>query len=174
MEFTGARVSDLPTVEVSTWVGTTPGQVWKVVSDITVMPETSSELQSVEWLDNGPVRVGSSFLGRSCHAALGAWSTVSYVVQCDEPSVFSWAVDDIERPNSTWRFTLQPDSGGTLLTYFVQMGPGRSGLSRAIDRMPDKEPKIVFNRLREFEKSMGATLAALKARAENTHPTTDA
>ena len=44
------------------------------------------------------------------------------------------------------------------------MGPARSGLSHAIDRMPDKEQKIVFVRLRELaaehdlrELSMGTT-----------------
>ena len=40
------------------------------------------------------------------------------------------------------------DPGGTLLRQWVQMGPGRSGLSVAIDRMPEKEQKIVFVRLR--------------------------
>jgi len=48
----------------------------------------------------------------------------------------------------------------------VQVGPGRSGLSYAIDRMPDKEQKIVFVRLREFEANMGATLAEIKRLAE--------
>ena len=38
------------------------------------------------------------------------------------------------------------------------MGPGRSGLSFAIDRMPEKEQKIVFVRMREFEANMAATL----------------
>jgi hypothetical protein len=48
----------------------------------------------------------------------------------------------------------------------VPIGPGRSGLSTAIERMPDKEQKIVFVRLRELEANMGATLAAIKKRAE--------
>jgi hypothetical protein len=39
-------------------------------------------------------------------------------------------------------------------------------LSVAIERMPDKEQKIVFVRLREFEANMGATLAAIKRLAE--------
>jgi len=49
----------------------------------------------------------------------------------------------------------------------VQMGPGRSGLSVAIDQMPDKEQKIVFVRLREFEANMEATLALIKGLAED-------
>jgi hypothetical protein len=46
------------------------------------------------------------------------------------------------------------------------MGPGRSGLSFAIDRMPEKEQKIVFVRLREFERSMAGTVDAIRKMAE--------
>jgi len=46
------------------------------------------------------------------------------------------------------------------------MGPGRSGLSLAIDQMPDKEQKIVFVRMREFERNMTSTLEQLKRLAE--------
>lgn len=48
----------------------------------------------------------------------------------------------------------------------MRLGPGRSGLSHAIDRMPEKEQKIVFVRLREFERSITATLDAIKVLAE--------
>ena len=46
------------------------------------------------------------------------------------------------------------------------MGPGRSGLSFAIDRMPDNEQKIVFVRMREFEQNMASTLGQIKKLAE--------
>jgi hypothetical protein len=36
----------------------------------------------------------------------------------------------------------------------------------AIDSMPDKEQKIVFVRMREFEAAIGKTLAAIKRLAE--------
>ncbi|WP_369741841.1 hypothetical protein [Mycobacterium servetii] len=49
----------------------------------------------------------------------------------------------------------------------MQMGPGRSGLSVAIDAMPDKEQKIVFVRLREFEAAIDKTLSAIKRLAEH-------
>ena len=48
----------------------------------------------------------------------------------------------------------------------MQMGPARSGLSLAIDAMPDKEAKIVFVRLRELEAGMKHNLAAIKELAE--------
>lgn len=66
-----------------------------------------------------------------------------------------------------WRFRLAPRDEGTVLNYWMQMGPGRSGLSVAIESMPDKEQKIVFVRLREFEGAIGNTLAAIKRLAEH-------
>ena len=171
MEWTGARYADKPTVEVPIEIDAPPERVWAIVSDIAVMPGASPELQAVEWLDgrNGP-GLGARFAGHNRHEAFGEWSTVSVIVEYDPPRVFAWAVGDPEFPAAIWRFSLEPHEGGTLLRQWVQMGPGRSGLSYAIDRMPDKEQKIVFVRLREFEANMGATLAAIKRLAENYGP----
>ena len=146
MEWTGARYADSPTVEVPIEIGAPPERVWAIVSDIETMPGTSPELQAVEWLDGrGGPGLGARFRGHNRHEALGEWSTVSQIVEYEPPRVFAWAVGDPE---------------------WVQLGPGRSGLSVAIERMPDREQKIVFVRLREFEANMGATLAAIKRLAE--------
>jgi hypothetical protein len=67
---------------------------------------------------------------------------------------------------ATWRFTLRPAGAGTLLEQWARMGPGRSGLSIAIDAMPEKEQKIVFVRLREWETAMKHNLDVIKDRAE--------
>jgi hypothetical protein len=88
-------------------------------------------------------------------------------VECEAPRVFAWAVQDPEQPSAVWKFTLAPDDGGTRLSQWMRMGPGRSGLSFAIDRMPEKEQKIVFVRMREFETAMEHNLAAIKARIES-------
>ena len=53
-----------------------------------------------------------------------------------------------------------------MLEQWAQMGPARSGLNLAIDAMPDKEQKIVFVRLREFESGFTRNLAAIKELAE--------
>ena len=53
-----------------------------------------------------------------------------------------------------------------MLEQWSQMGPARSGLNIAIDAMPDKEAKIVFVRLREYEAAMRHNLAEIKERAE--------
>jgi carbon monoxide dehydrogenase subunit G len=167
MEWTGARYADNPTAEASTWVDAPPERVWEVVSDIELMPELSTELQSAAWCDATGPAVGRTFVGRNRHDALGEWETTSTIVECDRGRVFAWAVQGFDGVSSTWRFTLEPDGSGTRLRQWMQMGPGRSGLSLAIDQMPDKEQKIVFVRMRELEKSIIATLAAVKDRAES-------
>ncbi|MFJ5531732.1 SRPBCC family protein [Streptomyces sp. NPDC093261] len=167
MEWTGARYADKPTLEVSTWIDAPPERVWDLVRDITLMPAMSDELQSVEWLDGatGPA-VGARFLGRSKHEAFGEWETTSHVVEYEPGRVLAWAVEDPAHPSAVWRFRLRPKDGGTELSQWMQLGPGRSGLSVAIDRMPDKEQKIVFVRLREFEDAITSTLGKIKERAE--------
>jgi uncharacterized membrane protein len=167
MEWTGARYADKPTVEVSTWIDAPPERVWAVVSDVERMPSMSEELESVEWLDGatGPT-VGARFIGRSSHEALGKWATTSHVIECDPPRVLAWAVVDPDEPSAIWRFRLEPSGGGTELSQWMQMGPARSGLSFAIDRMPEKEQKIVFVRMREFERNITCTLEHIKRLAE--------
>lgn len=168
MQWTGARYSDTPTVEGATWVDADQHRVWDLISDIELMPTLSNELLAVEWLDGatGP-RLGSRFIGHNEHDAFGRWSTTSQIIACDEPHEFAWAVGEPETPSAIWRFRLTPRDGGTALSFWTQLGPGRSGLSSAIDAMPDKEQKIVFVRLREFEAAIDKTLAAIKRLAEH-------
>jgi uncharacterized protein YndB with AHSA1/START domain len=167
MEWTGQVYADAPTVAVHTRIEASPERVWALVSDIGLMAKLSRELQEVEWLDGvtGP-GVGHRFVGRNAHEALGTWETTSTVIEYDEPRRFAWAVGDPGHPWSVWRFTLSPDGSGTVLEQWTQMGPARSGLSLAIEAMPDKEQKIVFVRLREFETGFKANLATIKELAE--------
>lgn len=136
MEWTGARYADTPTVEVRAWVEAPPDRVWEIVPDVTLMPDMSEELQSVRWLD-GAARpaVGARFAGRSRHESFGEWETTSHVVECDPPRVLAWAVEGLSRPSAVRRFRLAPKDGGTELAEWMRMGPGRSGLSIAIDTL---------------------------------------
>ena len=167
MEWTGAKYADTPSVSAQTWIDAAPERVWRLVTDVQAMPEMSDELQAVTWCDgaSGPA-LGARFVGTSKHEALGEWSTTSHVIEFDPPHVFAWAVQDPATPTAIWRFTLAAQDGGTVLSQWMRMGPGRSGLSLAIDRMPDKEEKIVFVRMREFENAIIATLARIKQRVE--------
>jgi uncharacterized protein YndB with AHSA1/START domain len=167
MEWTGQVYADTPTVAAQVYIDAPPERVWDLVSDIFLMPRLSPELQEVSWLDDatGPA-VGCHFLGRNANQYSGTWETVSTVVECDPPRCFSWAVGDPGHPMATWRFTLRPDGTGTVLEQWARMGPGRSGLSVAIDAMPDKEAKIVFVRLREWEAGLKHNLDVIKDTAE--------
>lgn len=167
VEWTGARYADTPTVEVSTWIAAPPERVWELVSDVAAMPGMSSELQTITWVGDatGP-ELGARFEGHNRHKAIGEWTAPAEIVEFEPPRLFGWAVGDPTRPAANWRFRLEGSDGGTRLSQWVRLGPGRSGLSAAIDAMPDKEQKIVFNRLREFEANMTATVAAIKERAE--------
>jgi uncharacterized protein YndB with AHSA1/START domain len=167
MEWTGARYADKPTVEVRTWIDAPPERVWALVSAVELMPSMSEELQAVEWLDGATEpAVGARFVGHSRHEALGEWATISHVTECEPDRVLTWAVENPDHPTATWRFRLVPRDGGTELSQWMQIGPARSGLSLAIDRMPEKEQKIVFVRMREFERNMTATLDHIKKLAE--------
>ncbi len=167
MEWTGQRYADTPAVAVTTYIEAPPERVWALVSDIYLMPRLSNELQEVEWLDRvSEPAVGCRFRGRNAHRALGTWETVSTIVACDKPREFGWAVGDPGHPSATWRFTLSPEGPGTVLEQRAQLGPGRSGLSLAIDAMPENEQKIVFVRLRDFEAGFTRNLAAIKELAE--------
>ena len=174
MEWTGARYADKPTVEVHTWIAAPPAQVWRLVSDIELMPRMSSELQSVEWLDGGGPALGARFVGRSKHEAFGEWATTSHIVEWEPPKRLAWAGEDPQYPSAIWRFTLEPQDGGTVPREWMQMGPAPSGLSFAIERMPEKEQKIVFVRMREFEANMAVTLEGVKKLAENAQTSEEA
>jgi uncharacterized protein YndB with AHSA1/START domain len=168
MEWTGAVYADAPTVEVSTWIDAPPDKVWALASDIRTMPECSPELERVEWNDGSDQPcVGARFTGYSKHPALGEWSTVSEIVEYEPQRVMAWAIGDASHPTATWRLRLTPEGTGTRLSQWAQMGPAPSGLSIAIAQMPDKEQKIVFNRLREFEAGMQCALEHIKQRAES-------
>ena len=54
----------------------------------------------------------------------------------------------------------------TRLRQWARLGPGPSGLSMAIESMPDKEQRIIARRLEEHRTNMTATLAGIKDLAE--------
>ncbi|TQM32875.1 SRPBCC family protein [Nocardia bhagyanarayanae] len=167
MEWTGQVYADVPVVAEEVYIEAGADAVWELISDIHLMPKLSAEVRDVAWLDEatGP-GVGHRFVGRNAHPSLGEWETVSTVVEYDERRRFAWAIGDPAHPSSVWRFALEPTGSGTTLRQEAQMGPAPSGLSLAIEAMPDKEQKIVFVRLREFESGIRTNLAAIKRLAE--------
>jgi hypothetical protein len=179
------RYADGPTMAVDLCIGAAVPTVWELVTDIHLPARLSPELQRAEWLDgaSGP-RVGAVFAGWNRHPMLGEWRTVSHVLDLEEPSLFRWAVVDVDgrfarsgrghvpdpdRPLATWAFTLRPEEAGTRLGQSVRIGPGRSGVNLAIDRAPEREEEIVAFRLNELRAGIEASLQGIKALAEARH-----
>ena len=166
-----ARYADGPTTEAKIVVHAPIGQVWRLVSDIPTPVQFSEELQGVEWLDDGGPAVGARFRGRNAHDKVGNWESTSMVTRYEPEVAFEWTLGDVDHPSARWRFSLEPTDAGVTLTLWVQIGPGRSGLSPAIEAMPDKEERIVARRLEEHRANMVKTLEGIKALAEEqTHP----
>jgi Polyketide cyclase / dehydrase and lipid transport len=154
------RYADGPTVEVDTLVEAPPAVVWSLVSDVTTPVRFSDELQEVRWIDE------QRFVGRNSHPAAGTWETTCTVVAREPEREFGWVVGDPAHPSASWRFTLEPAGGGTLLRQWMRMGPAPSGLTPAIEARPDKEERIVARRLSEHRANMQRTVDGIKRLAE--------
>jgi carbon monoxide dehydrogenase subunit G len=162
------RFADGPTIEVDAHIDAPPARVWPFVTDVAVPAEFSSEFQGGEWIEpSSGAALGAKFRGRNALDGVGEWETTSEVIECDEPHAFAWAVGDPSNASATWRFTLTPDGDATKLSYFVEMGPGPSGLTAAIERIPDKEERIIERRVQQHRANMMATLEGIKRLAES-------
>lgn len=158
------RLSDRPTVEVSATIRALPGVVWEYVTDINISSRFQDEFQGADWLDEGPA-LGARFVGRNSSGRF-EWETTCTVVECTPESTFSWVVNDVEDPVATWTFLLQEVEEGTLLTYHRVVGMGESGLTRAIEKYPDREEEIIADRDAVHREHMQAVVDGIKALAE--------
>ncbi|MFF3762671.1 SRPBCC family protein [Streptomyces sp. NPDC001922] len=172
------RYEDGPGVDGEVYIEAVPARVWDLVTDIGLPARLSPELQRTEWADGatGPA-LGARFTGYNRHPGLGEWRTVSHVVALQDQRAFAWVVVDPDgrfgepsadpsHPLATWRFDIEPEGAGTRLRQSARIGPARSGVSLAIDRMPERETEIVAMRLDELRTNIDATLRGIKALAE--------
>ena len=164
------KYADCPTASVSIDVGAPPAVVWALVSDIGLSSRFSTEVSGAEWLDgaDGPA-LGARFVGHSAHDAIGEWSTTCIVTAFEPERVFEWSVigrdDDV---SSIWRYTMTDRGEESVdLEFWFQMGPGRGGLNYAIERMPDKEERIIDRRMKEHRLNMERVVAGVKELAES-------
>lgn len=164
------RHADKPTVEVEVRVAAAPEVVWPLVADVALPAQASPELVEAHWVEpTAEPAVGCRFVGTNRNRHFGQWQTISTVTEYDPPHTFGWAVGEVDDPNTSWRFTLRRDGEDgqhTVLTQWMQLGTGASGLGIAIARMPDLEERIVQRRLEEFQAAMRANLELIRQRAE--------
>jgi hypothetical protein len=161
------RYRDQPTIEVTQRVGCDVPTAWGYVTDINLPARCSTELESVEWLDDaGAVALGARFRGRSKHDAFGSWETVCEVVEVEDERRWVWNVIGPDGVSSTWGFEVEPTRDGTLIRQWGRMGPGPSGLTVGISAQPDKEARIISRRISEWQQNMQANLDWIRSQAE--------
>ncbi len=159
------RYADGPEAEVSVDIAAPPSVVWDLVIDINLPARFSDEFTGAEWLDQGTPALGARFLGHNDNGQ-SQWDTTCTVVEFEQGKVFAYAVEDVDDPAATWRYSIEPTAVGTRLTMWAQMGPGRSGVSYIIHKNPDREGEIVARRLEMWLTNMNATVAGIKSLAE--------
>jgi Polyketide cyclase / dehydrase and lipid transport len=163
----GPRYADCPSTESEIMIDAPVSVVWELVTDINLPARFSNEFKGAEWLTPAThAEVGARFEGTNEHPALGRWQTTCTVIECEPGVSFAYVNGEVDSPMATWRFLMAPAGQHVRLVQSAQMGPARSGLSIAIDAMPDKEQRIIARRLKEFRTNMAATLAGVKALAE--------
>jgi hypothetical protein len=95
------------------------------------------------------------------------WEVICTVTAFEPESVFEWSVGLDQERAARWRYELSPSATGSTLRYEAEMGPGPSGLTPVIEKMPDKEDKIVANRLATWTANMTTTVEGIKGLAES-------
>ena len=65
-----------------------------------------------------------------------------------------------------WGFEVDPGRNAVTVRQFARMGPAPSGLSIAIEAMPDKESRIISHRLDEWRENITANLVAIRDQIE--------
>jgi nitroreductase len=160
-------MADGPGQMVEIDIKASPEIVWRLVTDLAVPARFSDEFQGGSWDDPDQAsRAGSTFTGHNRHPQVGDWSTTSIVAEWDPPRTFAWSVSDLDNSTARWRFTIEKVPGGSRLRFHVRMGPGPSGLTPAIEAMPDKEAAIISHRQREHKANMERTVEGIKTLAE--------
>lgn len=160
------KYADSPTAQVEIEIDAPPAVVWPLVSDISLPARFSEEFQGAEWIDDGPA-LDATFRGRNRHPVVGEWSVLCTVTDFEPQRVFEWTVGDLDDRAARWRFEIEEQGSGCLLRFRAVMGPGPSGLTPAIQQMPDREEDIVARRIGEWSANMQRTVEGIAALAED-------
>lgn len=164
-----ASITNAHGVVVEVDIKAPAAKVWEYVSDINLPARFSNEFVGAEWdCFDAEIGVGATFTGHNEHPTIGAWDVEVTVTHFEERKRFGWRTGgDGSAPGALWRFELEYIPGGTRLRYLLQIGPGRSGLTPAIEAMPDKEPRIIARRQDEHKANMQAVIEGVKQLAES-------
>jgi nitroreductase len=161
-------LADGPGMVVEVDIGAPVGAVWERVVDIDLPARFSEEFTGARWADgvDGP-GVGAKFIGSNTHPTIGEWEVPCFVDRYVEHEEFGWVTSDLDNPGARWRFELSSIAGATRLRFAVDLGPGPSGISVAIEAMPDREPRILFRRMEEHRANMQRVIDGIKEMVES-------
>ncbi len=161
------RHADGPGTVVEVDIKAPVSAVWPYMTDISFGARYSEEFTGASWDDgfDGPA-MGARFTGSNTHPAIGEWDVPCFVDHYDENHQFGWVTSDPDNPGAQWRFEASSIAGATRLRYSVILGPGPSGITAAIESMPDKEPRILARRIDEHRANMTRVIEGIKAAAE--------
>jgi nitroreductase len=160
------RFSDGPGTVAEIDIRATPARLWPVVTDISVPAAFSDELVSASWEPRSTgAELGATFIGQN---SLGGtqWEMRCFVDACDPPRRFGWRTSDPDNPGARWQFELEQIAGATRLRFSATLGPGASGTSRAIERRPADEQRIIERRLGQIHLNLTNVLAGIKQSVE--------
>jgi uncharacterized protein YndB with AHSA1/START domain len=150
-----------PTAARDIRVAAPPAAVWEVVSDITRTPEWSPVCHRCEWLDgSGPAVVGGRFRG---HNKLNGarWSRDCVITAAEPDQVFAFSTLFKGQESTRWRYLLQPDGDGTLVTEAYQIVTMPRWV-RTLRRLPGALAKTE----RDTQENISTSLDRLKAIVE--------
>ena len=154
---------ELPTHTDFVRIAAPPARVWELVTAMERYGEWSSENTGGYWRKGadgvpGTGQVGDRFVGINRRDGV-EWKAVVEVVERDEEKAYAFVTGGTEMNLVLWRYELQPDGDGTVLTeqwtmrkpsYFLEQGG---------------EPEVA-RRAANAKESIAATLQAMKTTAE--------
>ena len=155
--------ADLPSHTDSVRIAAPPARVWELVIAMERYGEWSSENTGGYWRKGpdgvpGTGKVGDQFVGINRRDGV-EWKAPVEVVERDEEKAYAFVTGGTDLNLVLWRYELQPDGDGTVLTeqwtmrkpsFFLEQG-GEAELAR---------------RAANAKESIAATLAGMKATAE--------
>jgi uncharacterized protein YndB with AHSA1/START domain len=110
-------VQTLDRDELTVHVQAPPDAVYRLVSDVTRMPEFSPEIRRCVWLDgaDGPA-VGARFRATNQVPRRPPWRNTPIVIVADPGREFAISRTEPFAGTLVWRYRLEPEDGGTRLT----------------------------------------------------------
>ncbi len=166
----GRRLREGPGATVEIDIDASAERVWEIVSDINAGADFSEEFVRAEWVPgcDGPA-LGAKFIGYNQHPAIGEWNLDLTITEYEPNVLFGWVTGETpETAGARWRYEIDVLHGRRCrLRHTVRLGPGPSGLTAAIEAMPDKTSRILSRRQDEHLANMTRCVEGIKALAEN-------